>query len=131
MGSGEQGSKAIRNYTDLVVWQEAMKLVELTYRLARRLPSVEKYGLYSQMTRAALSVPANIAEGHGSGRRRVFLQHLTVSRGSLYELETYLTLVTRLGLVPDATVRPVASQLPSVARLLNALIRSLRSADAD
>ena len=80
----------ITGYRDLVVWQEAMDLVVATYRIAARLPRGEQYGLVNQMQRAAVSVPANIAEGHGRSGCREYLHHLSVARGSLMELETHL-----------------------------------------
>jgi four helix bundle protein len=117
---------AIRSYKDLVVWQQAVTLVELTYELARRLPASERFGLVSQMTRAAVSVQANIAEGHGSQHRRVFLNHLSISQGSLVELETYAILVVRLGFVRQEQVDEVQSKIGDVGRLLSALVRALR-----
>jgi four helix bundle protein len=117
---------SIRSYKDLVVWQEAITLVELTYELARELPASERFGLISQMTRAAVSVQANIAEGHGSRHRGVYLNHLSISKGSLVELETYIILVVKLGFVkPDRTVN-IQSKIDDVGRLLSALVRALR-----
>jgi len=116
----------IRSYEDLRVWQEAMALVELTYELAKKLPASERFGLMSQMTRAAVSVPANIAEGHSSSHRAVYLRFLSIARGSLAELETYAALVVRLRLVTADEAGRVREQARCVGRLLNALIRSLR-----
>jgi four helix bundle protein len=109
-----------------VVWQQAVTLVELTYELARRLPASERFGLVSQMTRAAVSVQANIAEGHGSQHRRVFMNHLSISQGSLVELETYAILVVRLGFVRQEQVDEVQGKIGDVGRLLSALVRALR-----
>ncbi len=117
---------AIRSYKDLVVWQEAITLFELTYELARMLPASERFGLISQMTRAAVSVQANIAEGHGSQHRRVFLNHLSMSQGSLVELETYTILVVRLGFVKPEQVETIQGKIGDVGRLLSALVRALR-----
>jgi four helix bundle protein len=120
-------SGTIKDYKDLVVWQEAMSLVELTYELARRLPRSEEFALKQQMRRAAVSVAANIAEGHGSSHRGVFLNHLSISRGSLTELETYVLLMSRLKYVPESETCTIGEQIRKVGRLLNALIRALRS----
>jgi len=117
----------IRSYKDLVVWQQAITLVELTYDLARRLPASERFGLISQMTRAAVSVQANIAEGHGSQHRRVYLNHLSISKGSLVELETYIVLVVKLGFVKPEQTAKIQGKIDDVGRLLSALIRALRS----
>lgn len=120
-------AEPILSYKDLRVWQESVKLVELVYPLARRLPVSERYGLYGQLTRAVISVPANIAEGHGSSHRRVFVNHLSISKGSLMEVETYLVLIVRLGFARADEVAPVESQARLVGKQVNALIRSLRS----
>lgn len=119
-------AEPIRSYRDLRVWQESVRLVEFVYPLARRLPVDERFGLYAQLTRAAISVPANIAEGHGSSHRRVFVNHLSISKGSLMEVETYLVLLVRLGFVPAEEVALVEDQARLVGKLVNALIRSLR-----
>jgi len=105
--------------------------VELVYPLARGLPVAERYGLYAQLTRAAISVPANIAEGHGSSHRRVFVNHLSISKGSLMEVETYLVLIVKLGFSPAEDVALVEDQARLVGKLINALIRSLRSPTPD
>ena len=72
---------AIRHYRDLEVWQKAMDLVEQVYRLAKALPPEERYGLTSQIQRAAVSIPANIAEGHGRLHRGDYVHHLSMARG--------------------------------------------------
>ena len=87
----------LRSYRDLKVWQRAVDMVEEVYSLSRRLPSEEKFGLTSQLRRAAVSVPANIAEGYARAQRGEYLQHLSIARGSLAEVETLLTLAARLG----------------------------------
>lgn len=118
--------KEVHSYEDLLVWREAMRLVEEVYRIAGKLPMSEKFGIVSQMTRAAVSVPANIAESHASDYRRVFLNHLSLSRGSLMELGTYLTLVVSLGFLNPEQVAGCQRQLARVGQLLNALMRALR-----
>ena len=125
MREGQDGP--IKSHRDLRVWQEAMVLVEMTYQLTASLPANEKFGLVSQMNRAAVSVPANIAEGHGSKHRGVYLNHLSISRGSLTELETYFELAVRLGMLTQERVGKAQGQSEAVGRLLGALIRALRS----
>ena len=119
-------AEQIRNYKDLRVWQEAMKLVAMTYGVAKRLPASERFGMVPQMNRAAVSIPANIAEGHGSSHRPVFLNHLSISKGSLMELETYLILAVQLRFQNPDQTQEAQTQLQLVAKLLNALIRALR-----
>ena len=73
---------AVKNYMELIVWQKAMELVETIYAATQRFPSSEMYGLSSQLRRAAVSVPSNIAEGQGRGSTAEFLRHLYIARGS-------------------------------------------------
>src|SRR5262249_10300713 len=86
----------VKSYLDLLVWQKAMTLVVECYPLASLLPKNEAYGLVSQIQRAAVSIPANIAEGHGRDHLGDYLHHLSVANGSLMELETHLFLLPRL-----------------------------------
>ena len=116
----------IRSFKDLRVWQEAMELVATAYRLAAKLPESEKFALRPQMCRAAVSIPANIAEGHGSGHRKVYLNHLSISKGSLMELETYALLMEKLRFLSPADLQAMHEQTRIVGKLLNGLIRSLK-----
>lgn len=113
----------IRSYRDLVVWQRAMALAEYCYRLTGALPPRETYGLSSQVRRSAVSVPANIAEGHARLHRKDYIRYLSIARGSLSELETLLVLCSRLHQVDTA---PASALADETARMLNSLIRSLR-----
>ena len=88
----------VRSYRDLQVWEKGMDLVVDDYRFAKSLPKSELYGLTSQMQRAAVSVPANIAEGHGREHLGEYLHHLSMANGSLMELETHCLLAVRLKL---------------------------------
>ena len=81
---------AINSFEDLEVWQMSMTLTEECYRLTSRFPREEIYGLISQMRRASVSVPSNIAEGHGRENTGAFIQHLRIAQGSLKELQTQL-----------------------------------------
>ncbi len=78
----------VKRYTDLIVWQKAMDLVEIVYRDIEDFPKEELYGLTAQMRRAAVSVPSNIAEGQGSSTIKCYIHHLGIAHGSLCELET-------------------------------------------
>ncbi|WP_109127005.1 four helix bundle protein [Dyella sp. C11] len=113
-----------RPHHGLRVWQDAIRLVADIYRLTADFPTDERYGLVSQMRRAAISVPSNIAEGAARGTQREFLQFLYIARGSLSELETQLKVASMLGLCQTQT------QLESVESLfavLGGLIKTLRS----
>jgi len=89
----------INSYRDLKVWQDAMVIAERAYRLAARFPKEEVYGMTSQIRRAAVSMAANIAEGHGRDHSGSFVQFLRIAQGSLKELETHLLLALRVDLV--------------------------------
>jgi len=116
---------ALTSYRDLDVWQIGMDLVESTYRLSAQLPDEEKYGLKSQVQRAAVSVPANIAEGYGRLHRGDYIRHLSIARGSLMELETLVTLTVRLGFVRRDEATVLWDQAQSVGKMLRRLIESL------
>lgn len=111
----------VRSYRDLVVWNKGMALAASVYRLTRQLPKHEEYRISGQMIRAATSVPANLAEGHGRGTRRDYAHFVSIAKGSLAELETFLLLVAELDLAPPAAISPVLAQAEEVGRMLTAL----------
>ena len=100
----------IRNYADLIAWQKAMTLAESVHKATQQLPREERYGLTSQMRRAAVSIPSNIAEGEGRGSDGQLLHGLTVSYGSLRELETQLLLSKRLRLLKESEASAMFEQ---------------------
>jgi four helix bundle protein len=115
----------ISSYRDLLVWQESMNLAEDSYRLTAGFPNDERFGLTSQIRRAAASVPANIAEGYGRDSRGAYVQQLRVAQGSLKELETHLLLAARIGLTNTASIEPLLSKAESAGKMLRSLIRTL------
>ena len=115
----------VRSFKDLLVWQEAMILAEITYRLVALLPNSERYELSSQMRRASVSIPSNIAEGYARESRGSYLQFLRIARGSLRELETQILLTVRLDLLDAASTVPALAKCDQVGRLLHGLIRSI------
>ena len=114
----------VRSYRDLIVWQKAMELVTSIYQITRTFPKSETYGLTSQMQRAAVSIPSNIAEGNALKQTQAYLRHLAIASGSLAELETQLEIADRLGYLP-AEQKTVMDQANEVGRLLCGLRRSL------
>jgi four helix bundle protein len=118
---------AIKSHKDLLVWQRGMDLAENCYRLVSSLPREELYGLTSQVRRACVSIPSNIAEGHNNGSTGVFLRHLAVALGSQAELETQLDLAVRLGLTTAEDAAPVLADVAEIGRLLHGLVRSLEA----
>jgi four helix bundle protein len=117
----------IRNYSDLIAWQKAMTLAESVYKATQLLPREERYGLMSQMRRAAVSIPSNIAEGEGRGDDGNLLHSLRVSYGSLRELETQMLLAKRLRFLKEADTQPVFEQCGEVGRILNGLMTTVKS----
>lgn len=110
----------------LVVWQRGMELVEECYRLTRAFPAEERYGLASQIRRAAISVPANIAEGYGRGRARQFTQFLDIARGSTRELQTLLEAAARTGCVSRDQLTYAMGLADECARMAGALVTRYR-----
>jgi len=119
---------SVNSFRDLRVWQLGMDLVEQVYLVTRAFPKHELYGLVSQMQRAAVSVPSNIAEGHTRAYTREYLQHVAMAQGSLAELQTQLECAARLTYLSPVQLTPLIDQATVLARLLyalrNALVRS-------
>jgi len=115
-------------YRDLVAWQKSMAVVSAVYRASRGWPRDELYGLTGQTRRAAVSVPANIAEGQGRTGSKEFAHHLSIAKGSLHELETLLLIALDLGYIDGAACDALLAQTGEVARLIGGLLRRLRAA---
>jgi four helix bundle protein len=115
----------IQSYRDLRAWQHAMQLAESVYAASRRFPVEERSGLTLQLRRAAVSVPANIAEGWGRGMRKEYAHFLRIARGSLCEAETQLLLAHRFGFLDDEAIRTLLQQADGTSRLISNLIRAL------
>jgi four helix bundle protein len=90
------------SYRDLIVWQKAIDLTVICYRVSQEFPKTEIYGLTSQLRRASVSVAANIAEGYGRGSRKEYLQFLSIEQGSLKETEIHIIIAERLSYVTHA-----------------------------
>jgi four helix bundle protein len=119
--------ESIRSHQDLLVWQRGIDLVVAIYRVSAQWPKSEEYGLTSQVRRAAVSIPANTAEGHGRGSPREFARFLTIARGSLREVDTYLVIATRLQILDQIDFQSLQSLANEIARLLHGLLRSLQA----
>ena len=119
-------SEATKGYRDLIAWRKAMDLVELVYLQVRRLPLEERYELSSQIRRAVISVPANIAEGQARQHPREFLQFLSIARGSLAEVDTLLFAAQRLGYLTMEELAPVDEQVVELRRILQGLMQSIQ-----
>jgi four helix bundle protein len=115
----------IQSYRDLNVWKKSMNLVLEVYKLSRLFPKEEQFGLTSQIRRAAVSIPSNIAEGHGRIHIADYLRFLSISRGSLMEVETHLEIAVRLDYLTRHQITEAREISAEVGRILNGLIRAL------
>ena len=110
------------NYRKMIVWQKAMQLTELTYVVVKKLPKEELYALSSQMRRAVVSIPSNIAEGAGRNTDKDLRHFMTIARGSATELETQLMICEMLRYLSIDDVKPIMILLDEVRRMLSVLI---------
>lgn len=117
----------VDDYRGLRVWQRAVDLVVLSYQLTKKFPADELYGLTAQIRRAAVSVPANIAEGNGRQHLGDYIQHLSIANGSLKELETHFHVAGRLGYLSQKQLDTVFDLSREVGRMLTVLMQKLRT----
>lgn len=117
----------INTYKDLIVWQKSMNLVTIVYELTEMFPKSELYGLSSQIRRAAVSIPSNIAEGRRRGGKKEFTQFIVIAYGSGAELETQLEIAKRLNYCKEGDLQKAVGLLDEIMRMLNKMLSSLRS----
>ena len=117
----------IQSYRDLVVWQKAIALSVACYHLTKEFPKDEMYGMVAPIRRASVSIAANIAEGHGRGHTRSFIQFRRISQGSLKELESHHILAESVRLVGRDKVEPMLKSADEIGRMLRGLIRTLQA----
>ncbi|MEW6574283.1 MAG: four helix bundle protein [Bacillota bacterium] len=116
---------AVKSYRDLIVWQKSIDLVQKIYQFTQRFPKEEIYGLTSQIRRAAVSIPANIAEGQSRNSTGEFKQFLGMAKGSLAELETLLILSEKLTFLERINAEELLNNCEEINKLLNGLLKSL------
>ncbi len=114
------------SYRDLLAWQKAMELITQIYRVSQKFPSEELYGIVSQMRRAAISIPSNIAEGQGRLTKGEFIQFLGIARGSLLELETQILVAQNLNYLDEPTLKNLLELTSEVGRLVNGLLGAIK-----
>ena len=119
---------SLANYRSLDVWAKGMDLAEAVYAAAQLMPKQEEYRLTAQMIRAAISIPANIAEGHTRATRKDYAHFVSIARGSAAELETLALLAERTKLLPLETARALVEAAEELGRMLNRLHARLRDA---
>ncbi|HEV2278574.1 MAG TPA: four helix bundle protein [Acidobacteriaceae bacterium] len=118
-----------RHFRDLQVWQRSMGLARDVFRITMQFPKSQTFGLASQMQRVAVSIPSNIAEGHGRLSNRSFALFLSQARGSLNELETQVELARQMGFAEATTSCSLLAEIGEIARMLNALLTAVRQTD--
>ncbi|HEX8351227.1 MAG TPA: four helix bundle protein [Hymenobacter sp.] len=108
------------------IWQKAMLITKLTYQYCAAFPPDERFGLTSQMRRAAVSIPSNIAEGSGRGSAKDFSQFLSIATGSAYELETQFLLAAEFGYLEESCLQTITAELSELQKMLYGFQRSLQ-----
>ncbi len=116
----------MHNFRELKIWQEAMEIAKSTYKITKSFPTSETYGLVSQMNRAAVSIPSNIAEGAGRNGNKEFTQFLNTSMGSCFELETQLLLAYEFSYIKKDDLEILILNINKLEKMINALISTLR-----
>ncbi len=112
-------------YKDLIVWQKSIVLVTKIYSVTQAFPASEKFGIVSQLNRACISIPTNIAEGWGRESTKNYLQFLRISRGSLMETETLLLISKNLNFIQEKEYQELLSDVEEVGKILQGLIKSI------
>jgi len=121
----------MKSFRDLRVWQKAMELVERVYVLTQKFPREETYGLLSQIRRAVVSIPSNIAEGHTREHIKGYLHHISMAQASLAELDTQLEIATRLNYLLPSQLRELLPEVTSLGKQLYALRNALMRGKAE
>lgn len=116
----------VASYKDLIVWQKAMDLVVLTYRIVKLLPKEENYALSDQMRRAAVSIPSNIAEGQSRNSTKEYIQFLSIAKGSNAELQTQCMICVYLSYITKEQAGPLLDLSDEIARMLNVMMAKLK-----
>jgi four helix bundle protein len=115
----------IKTYKDLLVWQKGVDLVDDLYAVTRKYPKDELFGLISQIRRAAVSIPTNIAEGWGRKSTKNYIQFIRISVGSLYELETLLTISKNQKFIDQKEKTSLSEKIDALGKMLNAILKKL------
>ncbi len=117
---------SMHNFRELKIWQEAMEITKLTFKLSKKFPSSEMYGLTSQINRSAVSIPSNIAEGAGRNSNKEFSQFLNIAMGSCFELETQIILSFEFNYIKKDDLESFVVKLNKLEKMINSLISTLR-----
>ena len=114
----------IKSYKDLLIWKKGITIVKLVYQLVKTFPQEEMYALSSQLKRASVSIPSNIAEGYGRNTDKSFSHFLDIARGSLFEIETQLIIAKELGFITNLEL---LNQIEEESKMINAFSKTLKA----
>ena len=118
----------IKSYKDLLIWKKGITIVKLVYQLVKTFPQEEMYALSSQLKRASVSIPSNIAEGYGRNTDKSFSHFLDISRGSLFEIETQLIIAKELGFITNLELfQELLNQIEEESKMINAFSKTLKA----
>ena len=117
----------MRNFRELTIWKEGKDIVKSVYKLSQELPKEETYGLKSQIQRAAVSIPSNIAEGCSRSSDKDFKRFLEIAQGSAFELETQIIIIDELSFIPDYDFKEFYAVLNKLQKMINNFIEKLKT----
>lgn len=115
----------MHNYKNLKIWQKGLNLAEVVYRATKTFPDDEKYGLTSQLRRASVSIPSNIAEGSSRNSKKEFYHFLSISLGSSYEVGTQIEICQRIGFLDNELANKIQSQLDEIEKMIIGYMKTL------
>lgn len=115
----------MKNYKELIIWQKGIQLIKKVYQLSKQFPAEEKYGLVSQMTRAAVSISANIAEGSSRNSDKDYARFLQIALGSAFEVQTYLVIAKEMKLAKNIDIIEVEMMLEEEIKMIHSFIKKL------
>jgi four helix bundle protein len=116
----------MKNYKELKIWVKGIEIVKMTYQLSKQIPNEEKYGIISQMTRAAVSIPANIAEGSGRNSEKDYARFLEIALGSAFELQTYFIIAKEMGWTKSNDLNEAENNLLDEIKMIFSFISKLK-----
>lgn len=119
----------ITSYKDLIAWQKAIRLAKEIYKVSEKFPSTEKYGMTTQIRRAVVSIPCNIAEGYGRRTKADFIHFIDIAQGSANEVETLLSLAVELAAIEKEQISEIGNQIIEIQKILRGLAISLENND--
>ena len=115
----------MKNYKELIIWKKGIDLVKAVYAISKQFPAEEKFGMISQVTRATVSIPANIAEGSSRNSDKDYARFLQIALGSAFEIQTYLIIAKEMNWVTNEKIDPIEMSLEEEIKMMHAFIKKL------